>query len=72
MDEYKGIVTIEGNPLTLTGNKVGVGQHAPDFESRRPTKGSTSAGMPVEFYSKNTIVFLVFRGAAYSGISNIY
>ena len=32
MKEYKGIVTIEGGPLTLTGSKVEVGQQAPDFE----------------------------------------
>ncbi len=32
MEERKGIVTIEGNPLTLVGSEVVVGQPAPDFE----------------------------------------
>jgi len=32
VEEYKGIVTMKGGPLTLTGSKVEVGQHAPDFE----------------------------------------
>jgi len=32
MEEYKGIVTIKGDPLTLIGSKVEVGQQAPDFE----------------------------------------
>jgi thiol peroxidase len=31
MSERKGIVTIAGNPLTLLGNAVTVGQKAPDF-----------------------------------------
>jgi len=31
MSERKGIVTIGGNPLTLLGNAVTVGQKAPDF-----------------------------------------
>jgi len=33
MEEYKGIVTMKGRPLTLTGGKVKVGQQAPDFEA---------------------------------------
>jgi len=32
MEEYKGAVTFEGNPLTLLGNKVQIDQKAPDFE----------------------------------------
>jgi len=32
MVERKGIVTIQGNPLTLLGNEVKVGDTAPDFE----------------------------------------
>lgn len=32
MKERKGIATIKGNPLTLLGDEVGVGDRAPDFE----------------------------------------
>ena len=32
MKERKGIVTMKGNPLTLLGNEVRVGDKAPDFE----------------------------------------
>ncbi|MFA5553365.1 MAG: thiol peroxidase [Phycisphaerae bacterium] len=31
MSERKGAVTMKGNPLTLTGGEVAVGQKAPDF-----------------------------------------
>lgn len=31
MSEQKGLVTFKGNPLTLVGNEVEVGQAAPDF-----------------------------------------
>jgi thiol peroxidase len=31
MNERQGIITMRGNPLTLTGNEVKVGQTAPDF-----------------------------------------
>ncbi len=32
MNEKAGTVTMDGQPLTLTGNKVAVGEKAPDFE----------------------------------------
>ena len=32
MKERKGIITMKGEPLTLMGNEVGVGEPAPDFE----------------------------------------
>jgi thiol peroxidase len=32
MNERKGIVTMKGKPVTLTGTPVNVGQKAPDFE----------------------------------------
>ncbi len=32
MDERPGIVTLAGNPVTLVGNEVKVGEEAPDFE----------------------------------------
>jgi len=31
MAEQKGLITFRGNPLTLVGNQVNVGQKAPDF-----------------------------------------
>lgn len=31
MNEQKGIVTMKGNPLTLTGNEVKIGQKTPEF-----------------------------------------
>ena len=31
MAEQKGLITFKGNPLTLVGNEVKVGQRAPDF-----------------------------------------
>ncbi len=31
MAEQKGLITFKGNPLTLVGNQVKVGQKAPDF-----------------------------------------
>ena len=31
MAEQKGIITFKGNPLTLVGNEVKIGQKAPDF-----------------------------------------
>jgi len=33
MKERKGLITINGNPLTLVGNEVKVGEPAPDFEA---------------------------------------
>ncbi len=32
MKERTGVVTMQGNPLTLVGNEVKVGQPAPDAE----------------------------------------
>ncbi len=32
MKKQKGVITMKGNPLTLVGNEVKVGQPAPDFE----------------------------------------
>ncbi|HXX34894.1 MAG TPA: hypothetical protein VEM15_10530, partial [Thermodesulfobacteriota bacterium] len=31
MAEQKGLITFKGNPLTLIGDQVKVGQKAPDF-----------------------------------------
>ena len=31
MNERKGLVTMKGNPVTLVGTKVRVGEAAPDF-----------------------------------------
>ena len=32
MNERAGIITVQGNPLTLLGNEVKIGDKAPDFE----------------------------------------
>ncbi|MEN6385987.1 MAG: thiol peroxidase [Phycisphaerales bacterium] len=46
--ERKGIVTMKGNPITLIGNEVKVGQKAPDFEvtanDMSPVKFSSFGG----------------------------
>lgn len=36
MSERTGLVTFQGNPLTLVGNAVGVNQKAPDFTALKP------------------------------------
>jgi thiol peroxidase len=33
MPERTGVVTVGGNPVTLTGNEINVGDKAPDFEA---------------------------------------
>ena len=45
MEERKGMITFQGNPLTLVGHEVSVGDRAPDFE----TVGNDMA--PVKFVS---------------------
>ena len=32
MEERKGIITMKGQPLTLLGTEIKIGEHAPDFE----------------------------------------
>lgn len=48
MSERKGAVTFQGNPLTLTGNEIRVGDKAPDVEltgnDLKPVKLSSFAG----------------------------
>ena len=48
MSERKGAVTLEGNPLTLVGNEVKVGERAPDVEltagDMKPVKLSSFRG----------------------------
>jgi len=48
MIERKGAVTLEGNPLTLVGNEVRVGERAPDVElaanDMKPVKLSSFRG----------------------------
>jgi thiol peroxidase len=36
MQDRKGIITFQGNPLTLVGSEMKVGQKAPDFEILSP------------------------------------
>lgn len=33
--ERKGIVTVKGNPVTLMGSEVKIGDRAPDFTVRK-------------------------------------
>ncbi|HKK82366.1 MAG TPA: thiol peroxidase [Prolixibacteraceae bacterium] len=51
MSERKGMVTFAGNPVTLTGNPIKVGDKAPDFtginQSLEPVKLSSFAGKTV-------------------------
>jgi thioredoxin-dependent peroxiredoxin len=51
MAERSGIITMKGNPLTLLGQEVQVGQPAPDFEvvanDLSPFKGSSLQGKVV-------------------------
>ncbi len=48
MAEQKGLITFKGNPLTLVGNQVEVGQTAPDFvaidNNLSPVKFSSYVG----------------------------
>ena len=48
MSERVGVITMKGNPLTLVGNEVNVGQKAPDFvaidNNLSPVKFSSYAG----------------------------
>jgi thioredoxin-dependent peroxiredoxin len=48
VEERKGLITIQGNPLTLVGTPVKVGDRAPEFETLdndlKPVKGSSFRG----------------------------
>jgi thioredoxin-dependent peroxiredoxin len=48
MEERTGLVTMRGNPVTLSGNALKVGDRAPDFEvtgnDMKPVKFSSFAG----------------------------
>lgn len=33
MEERKGVITMEGEPLTLLGKEIKIGEPAPDFEA---------------------------------------
>ncbi len=48
MQEHTGLVTMKGNPLTLVGKRVKVGESAPDFEALnndlQPVKFSSHRG----------------------------
>ena len=50
MKERAGLITMRGNPLTLTGNEVKVGEMAPDFvvldNNLSPVKFSSFRGKP--------------------------
>src|SRR5699024_5482719 len=56
MVERSGVVTMKGNPLTLVGEELKVGQKAPDFSL---TAGDMSAKTLKDFSGKVKIVEIV-------------
>ncbi len=54
-----GAVTFKGNPLTLAGEAVKVGQAAPDFTLHAFENGSMNAIKPADLKGKPTIISVV-------------
>ena len=54
-----GAVTFKGNPMTLAGEAVKVGQPAPDFELRAFESGSMNKIKPADLKGKPTIISVV-------------
>ena len=54
-----GAVTFKGNPLTLAGEAVQVGQQAPDFVLHRFGEGGMTTVTPADLKSKPTIISVV-------------
>lgn len=54
-----GAVTFKGNPLTLAGEPVTVGQQAPDFELRTYGSGGMQTIKPADLQGKPTIISVV-------------
>jgi len=54
MEQRTGIVTMKGNPLTLVGNEVKVGDAAPDFEAI----DNDLAGVKLSSFGGNVCVIL--------------
>ena len=54
-----GAVTFKGNPMTLAGNAVSVGQPAPDFKLHNFDKGALVTVTPVDLKGKPTFISVV-------------
>ena len=54
-----GAVTFKGNPLTLAGDAVKVGQTAPDFKLHAFENGSMNTITPADLKGKPTIISVV-------------
>lgn len=54
-----GAVTFKGNPLTLVGDPVKVGQPAPDFTLHAFEGGALKAIKPADFKGKPTLISVV-------------
>jgi thiol peroxidase len=54
-----GAVTFKGNPMTLAGDAVSVGQPAPDFKLHAFDKGALIAVTPADLKGKPTFISVV-------------
>ncbi|MGD9722793.1 MAG: thiol peroxidase [Pirellulales bacterium] len=54
-----GAVTFKGNPMTLAGNAVAVGQQAPEFKLHSFEKGALNALTPADLKGKPTFISVV-------------
>ena len=54
-----GAVTFKGNPMTLAGNAVAVGQQAPDFKLHKFEQGALGAITPADLKGKATLISVV-------------
>jgi thiol peroxidase len=54
-----GAVTFKGNPMTLAGNAVTVGQKAPDFKLHRFEQGALGTITPADLKGKATLISVV-------------
>lgn len=54
-----GAVTFKGNPMTLAGDAVSVGQKAPDFKLHSFEKGALTTVTPADLKGKPTFISVV-------------
>jgi thiol peroxidase len=54
-----GAVTFKGNPMTLAGNAVAVGQKAPEFKLHNFDKGALVTVIPADLKGKPTFISVV-------------
>ena len=54
-----GAVTFKGNPMTLAGNAVAVGQKAPEFKLHNCDKGALVTVIPADLKGKPTFISVV-------------